>query len=203
MSVNEKWVKEGLNNNEELKVLTPRGKGEIISLSSSGVFEIRMEKPKSAERIYRFENGEITMCTDFTLVRMVNLGFPSEELLTVAQNYPSWEECLEALDQPYPQDTTLIAFNFQNKEIAINHIRSRYIPRYYLIESCFDSHYLIKENIFFDSLQEAKEGWKKIERLADTTGHILFCALFDITESKILSRAIFTALQEITNETYW
>ncbi len=202
MSVKEKWVKEGLEDEEELRVLTTRGVGQIIFLNYAGVFEIRMEKPKLAERVYRFENGEITPHTDFTLVRIVNLGFSREQLLTVAQNYPSWEYCLEGLDQPYSQDTTLIAFDFKDKEVVTNRaIRGR--SRYHLIESCFDRHYLIKENIFFDSLQEAKEGWKRIEKLAGTTGHILFCALLDVRENKILSRAIFTTLRVITKETYW
>jgi len=200
MSVNEKDIKEGLEDEEELRVLTPRGVGQIVSLNSAGVFGVEMEK--SGKRIYRFENGEITVYTDFTLVEIVNLGFSREKLLTVAQNYPSWRECLEGLDQPYPQDTTRIAFNFQYKEVASNRaIPHR--PRYHLIESCFDHHYPIKENIFFDSLQEAKEGWKEIEKLAGTTGHVLFCTLLDIKESRILSRAIFTALRVIVKETYW
>ncbi|MCK4454189.1 hypothetical protein KAU51_02485 [Candidatus Parcubacteria bacterium] len=202
MSVKEEWVKEGLEDEEELSVLTPRGKGKIVSLNSAGVFRVEIEKPKLGKRVYRFENGEVTPHTDFTLVRIVNLGFLREKLLTVAQNYLSWEECLEELDQPYSQDTTLIAFDFQDKEVATNRaIPQRY--RYHLIESCFDRHYLIKENIFFDSLQEAKKGWKKIEKLAGTTGHILFCTLLDVRESKILSRAVFTTLQVITKETWW
>ena len=202
MSVNEKEVKESLEDEEELRVLTPRGVGQIVSLNYMGVFEVKMEKPKSGKRVYRFKNGEITACTNFTLVEIVNMGFSREKLLTMAQNYSSWEECLEVLDQPYSQDTTRIALNFQNKEFTANPvIPSTY--RYHLIESCFDRHYLIKENIFFDSLQEAKEGWKEIEKLAGTTGHVLFCALLDIEESRILSRAIFTTLRVIVKETYW
>ena len=202
MSVKEKWVKEGLEDGEELRVLTPKGKGEIVSLSSAKVFEVRMEKPKSAGRVYRFENGEITPYTDYTLVRIVNLGFAREQLLTVAQNYSSWEECLKGLDQPYSQDTTLIAFDFQDKKFA-TYRGIPHRPRYHLIEAYFDCHYLIKENIFFDSLQEAKEGWQKIKKLGGTTGHILFCSLIDMETGEILSRAIFTALRVITRETYW
>ncbi|MGB2762227.1 MAG: hypothetical protein WBC21_01650 [Minisyncoccales bacterium] len=203
MSVEEKWVEERIDNNEELKVLTPKGKGEIISLNSAGSLKIRMEKPKLGELVYRFENGEITVCTDFTLVEIVNLGFSREQLLTVAQNYLSWRECLEGLNQPYSQDTTRIAFNFKYKEVTTNR-RIPQIHRYHLIEALFDNHYMVrKSNVYFDTSLEAKEGWAKIERLAGTTSHILFCALLDIRESKILSRAILTTFQVITKETYW
>lgn len=202
MSLKKEWVKPGL------RVLTPNGPGALLSPETASGFygqhyEVELDEPVSGEKtvICHCQEGEVVVESDFSMLRVINLGFLDYHLISGVQNYPTWEECLEALKQPFSQDENLLALNFREKKFQTN----RFLPaieRYNLIQCYFDAHHRMEAK-FYDSKEEAKEAWKEIDKLSGTTGYIMLCCLIDHKTLEILSRAIFSRFKVIIKETWW
>lgn len=192
MSFKKEWIRPGL------RVITPEGTGELISYGE--ICEVKLYKPFALEEISSFGLGEIVIESDFTLVRAINC---EGTLISNAQNYPTWEETLGALSQPFSQDETLIALNFKEKTFRAN--RFLLLWPYHLIEVYFDMYWTKREaeSEVYEDLEYARAAWQRIDALEGTTGHILLCCLVHFETSRILGRAIFSALNVITKETWW
>ena len=180
------------------KVLTRNGPGEIISFDKNRI-QVELDKAIPGKKIFFFKEGEITIDSDFTLVRVINLGTYSHRLIANAQNYPSWEECLEALKQPFPQNETLIALNFKERKFESNRLLRG--ATYNLIEVYLDMYWPMDAK-FYEFESEAKEAWKKIDDLDGTIDHILLCTLINLETFQILTRAIFSTMEVIKKEVY-
>ena len=195
MSVKEEWLK------PRLRVLTPNGPGIIKYSRVNGVCRVKLDDPVAGEEISVFQRGEVVVESDFTLVRLVNLGFLDYYLISSAQNYPTWEECLEALKQPFSQDEILIALNFEKKEFRTNRLLPQ-TEKYNFIQCYFDVHKHMEAK-FYDFIEEAKKAWEEVDRLDGITNYILLCCIIDLETSQILSRALFSRMKVIAKETYW
>ena len=161
---------------------------------------VKLDEPVAGFETVYLEPGEIVIESDFTLVRAINC---EGTLVTNAQNYPSWEEALEGLFQPFSQDETLIALNFQERILRTN--RSLPAWPYYLIEVYLDMYWSKREleGKVYEDFDEAKAAWQKVDALSGTTDHILLCTLINLETSRILTRAIFSTLKVITKEAWW
>lgn len=187
MSLKKEWVKPGL------RVLTRSGPGEIISYGE--ICQVVLDN--AVGKIAFFEKDGIVIESDFTVVRVINLGTFTERLITSAQNYPSWEECLRALEEPFAQNETLLALNFQERKFESNRPLGN-LTAYQILEIYLDK-YQSMETKFYDSIQEAMEAWLKITELSGASS-ILLCTLIDLEASQILARAIFSTFGVCTKE---
>ncbi len=192
MSFKKEWLK------PRLRVLTRDGPGELISYKE--ICEVKVDEPVAGENTRFYEEGEIVIESDFALVRAINC---EGMLIANAQNYPSWEEALGGLSQPFSQDETLIALNFQERVLRTNRPLRRW--PYHLIEVYLDMYWPKREleSKVYDNLEEARVAWQEIDALSGTTDHILLCTLINLETSRILARAIFSTLKVITKEVWW
>jgi hypothetical protein len=192
MSIKKEWLR------PRLRVLTRNGPGELLQYGK--ICKVELDQPVAGKRIDYYEPGEIVIESDFTLVRAINFA---GILLVNAQNYPSWEETLEGLSQPFSQDETLIALNFQERVLRTN----RSLPAWpcHLIEAYFDIYWPKREleSEVYNDLEEGKRAWQRIDNLSGTVDHILLCTLVNLSTSRVLARAIFSTLKVIIKQTWW
>lgn len=193
MSLKPAWLMDGL------RVLTRNGPGRLSKCYGGVMCEVELDEPVAGRKIIAIEYGEIVLESNFTLIRAINCG---GLLITNAQNYPSWEETLEALFQPFSQDETLIALNFQERILKVNRLLP---PCFHLLEVYFDMYWPSREqeSEVYSESHEARRAWQRIDGLSGTSDHILLCILIDLETSRILARAIFSALKTITKEVWW
>ncbi|PIR73048.1 MAG: hypothetical protein COV26_00635 [Candidatus Nealsonbacteria bacterium CG10_big_fil_rev_8_21_14_0_10_36_23] len=198
MSFKKEWLK------PRLRVITRDGPGELISYRK--ICEVKLDEPFAGKNIHLYEEGEIVIESDFTLVRIISGVFPTgpdlPDLVIGAQNYPSWEECLKAFEEPLSQNEELLALNFKEQKFKRNPPCLRNVELYYLIETYLGLYWLIKAK-FYDSQEKAKEAWQRIDELSKRTDDIFLCTLIDEVNSRILTRAVFSTLKVITKEVWW
>jgi len=195
MSLKAEWLKQGL------RVLTKDGKGKLFTWESTRTCEVELDEPIAGARKVHYETGEVVLESDFTLIRVINTGFSTERLLVNAQNYPSWKEILEGLAQPFSQDETLVALDFQKKKFQSNRPFGMPDNPYHLIEVYFDMYSPMKVKVYTTE-REAREAWEEIEKLSGTSGHLLLCVLINLETSQILAKALFATLKVVTKEVY-
>jgi len=192
MSFKKEWLR------PELRVLTRNGPGVLFSFEE--ICRVELDEAVAGQKVHIFEPGEIVIQSDFTLVRAINC---EGTLISNAHNYPSWEETLEALSQPFSQDETLIGLNFRERILRTN----RPLPAwpYHLIEVYLDMYWSKREleSKVYGYLEEGKRAWQRIDEFCGTTDHILLCTLVNLETSRILARAIFSTLKVITKEIWW
>ncbi len=191
------WVEYGS------RVLTRNGPGKIISCEETHGL-VRLDKTWAESKDFYYEDrGEITLESEYTLVRIINLGSLKPILLVNAQNYPSWEECRKALEKPYASNETLLALNFESKIFESNRKVESEIP-FQILETGLSVYRKPMEVKFYSSLEKAKKAWQKdVDVLSGTTGDILLYTMLDFENKKILAKAVFTTTQTVSKETYW
>lgn len=181
------------------RVLTRNGPGELVSYGGMGA-EVELDKPWAGSKFAFFgEADEIVVESNFTLVRIINLGSFTSRLIADAQNYFSWDECRNALEGPFASNETLVALNFE-KRIFESNRRIESANPYQVLETGL-SIYRPTEAKLYSSLKKAGEAWKKnIDVLAGTSGNILLCVLLDLENKRILAKAVFAATQVVSKE---
>jgi hypothetical protein len=207
LSFKEEWL------NLTRKVITPFGKGEIISIEDMGPFgkkcKVRIE---TTGRIEILPIEEVVIDSDYTVVRVINLSpgiVPGMVLFSNAKNYPTWEEARESL-KLYSTNETLIALNFKERRFESNRILRGIIDplflvkaNYHLIQAYFNNYWQMEVN-FYTTESIAKYAWEeRIENCDGTSEWIWLNALIDLKTRGILARAIFHAMGVIVRETYW
>lgn len=197
MPIKTEWVGYGS------RVLTRNGPGRLVSFEETHGL-IRLDKAWAGSKDFYYEDlGEITLESEYTLVRIINSGSLKPILLVNAQNYPSWEECPRALEKPYASNETLLALNFESKIFESNRKLESEIP-FQILETGLSEYRHPTEVKFYSSFEKAKKAWKKdVDVLSGTSGDILLCTLLDFENKKILAKAIFATTQTISKETYW
>lgn len=198
MSFKVEWLK------ATKRVITSNGLGEIIACRNiPPAYTVEIDEPVAGDKTVFCEKGEVVVDSDFSLFKAINV---QGRILGNAQNFPSWEECLNGLNQPFSQDETLIALNFQTKALRLNRPLHTVVYPYHLVGAYMDMYWPVDSETgggLYKRLEGAKEAWEKIDRLDGTSGHILLYALFDFNKSQILARALFTTLKVIKKETWW
>lgn len=197
MSFRKEWVKYGL------RVFTRNGPGKLISCEEMhGV--VRLDKPWAGSRDFYFEEqGEVVLESDFTLVRIINLTSFTPILVTSAQNYWSWGECLSAMEDLYSSNETLLALNFQKRVFESNR-KLKGEDLYQILETGLSVYRQHTKDKFYFSLEEARKAWHEdIDVLSGTSSDILLCALLDFENNKILAKAFFATTQVVSKETFW
>ena len=197
MSFRTEWTEYGS------RVLTRKGPGKLISCEESRGL-VRLDKSWAGSKdFYYEERGEITLESNFTLVRIINLTSFASTLVMNAQNYSSWEECLRALEEPYASNETLLALNFERKIFESNRKIESEDP-YQILETGLSVFRQSLEIRFYSSLEEVQAAWQEdIDSLSGTTGDILLYTMLDFENKKILAKAVFTTAQTVSKETYW
>lgn len=149
MSFKTEWVAFGS------RVLTRNGPGRLVSLGGMGG-EVELDKSWAGSRfLFVGEPGEASLESDFTLVRIINLTSFAPTLIMSAQNYPSWEECLKALEEPYASNETLLALNFKSKIFESNRRIESEDP-YQILETALSIYRQSLEAKFYSFLEEAQ-----------------------------------------------
>ncbi|MBU4000359.1 hypothetical protein KKG29_04285 [Patescibacteria group bacterium] len=197
MSFNTKKLKRGS------RVLTRNGPGELVSCGGMGVgVGVELDRPWAGSKFVFFgEAEEIVVESNFTLVRIINLGSLAPRLIAGAQNYLSWDECRNALEEPFALNETLVALNFEKRILESNR-RLGNADLYQILETGL-SIYQPAEAKLYSSLKKAEEAWKKnIDALSGTSGDILLCALLDLENKRILAKAVFAATQVVSKEIF-
>lgn len=196
MSFKKEWLKW----NFFRRVITTNGPGTLIYFGperkARHKWKVKLDEAVAGRRTLCIDEGELSIESDFSLVRVINTN---GILLSNAQNYLSWDECLEALTQPFSQDESLIALNFIDKKLELN--RPLKAPPYQIIETYIDMYWKMNAK-FYETLEEAMEAWKKIDMIGGTSGHILLCTLVSLDANRILARALFTTAKVIKKEVY-
>jgi hypothetical protein len=190
MSIKKEWQ------SPDLRVWTQFGPGKVVVFGKY-CSKVKLDELWAGGEKVDLGNGEIVLENNFTVVRAINCD---GLLIANVQNYPSWEEALTVLEQPFSQNETLIALNFQEKIFKTN----RDFPSrpYLLVEVYFDMYTksIEEESKVYYNFEEAKDVWQKVEQLCGTSGHIFLCALVDLEKSKILGRAAFCLLKIINKD---
>lgn len=195
MSFRKAWEKYGA------RVLTRNGPGKLFSFIGNGV-EVKLDKPWAGKKSRFFdETDEIVIESNFTLVRIINLGSSTPRLITTGQNYPTWDECRNTLGGPFASNETLIALNFE-KRIFESNRRLENTDLYQVLETTLNA-YQATEAKLYSSLEKARKAWQDdIDALSGTSGDILLCALLDFENKRILAKAVFAATQVVSKEIF-
>ena len=188
-----------------LRVLTRNGPGRLMSFEDqSGI--VKLDKAWAGSRDLHFcskDQSEMVLESDFTLVRVINLSTFAPIFITSAQNYPSWEECLNAMNDMYSSNETLLALNFKQRVFKANRNIISEDP-YQILEVGLSVYRQHTVNKFYSSLEEAKKDWKDdIDAMSGTSGELLLCVLLDFDKMEIMARAIFATTQVVSKETFW
>lgn len=198
MSIKNSWLKRGL------RVLTSHGPGVLdfgILRGSSRV--VNLDKSFAGASVYYpSRKEEVVVESDFTLLKIMRSGVLGDNaLMSNAQNYPSWKECVEALEGPSSPNETLIALNFQKKELLSNF---PLVPKNtLLIRTCFNM-FDNREWEVYVTPEEGKRAWESISgKLDGTGGPVTLWTLIDVEASRILARAILSTHKVILKETWW
>lgn len=197
MSFKIEWVKKGS------RVITQNGPGSLESFGGLGG-EVRLDKEWAGSKLLYFsDTGEMSLESDFTLIRVINLGKFKPILLASAQNYPSREECMSVLEEPCASNETLLALDFQQRTFESSRKIESELP-YQVLETGLSVYRRIEDVSFYSSLDEAREAWQEdVDPLAGTSGDVLLYALLDFEGRKILAKAVLTTAQVVSKETFW
>jgi hypothetical protein len=206
LSFKEEWL------NLTRKVITPLGKGEIISIEDMGSFgKICKVRIESTGRIEILPIEEVVIDSDYTVVRVINLSpgiVPEMILFSNAKNYLTWEEARESL-KLYSTNEILIALNFKERRFESNRILRKIGPlflagaNYYLIQAYFNNYWPMEAN-FYPTESEAKRDWReKVEKCGGVSEWIWLNTLIKLGTGEILARAIFHTMGVTVRETYW
>lgn len=193
MSFKKEWVK------RRTRVLTRNGPGKLISYGRIGA-KVELDKPWAGSKFAFFgETDEIVIESNFTLVRIINLGSFTPRLIVGAQNYSFWDECLNALEGHYASNETLIALNFEKRIFESN--RRLESPNPYQILETGLGICQSTEAKLYSSLGETKTAWQEnIDTLSGTSGNIWLCTLLNLENKRILAKAVFATTQVVSKE---
>lgn len=195
MSFKKEWAKYGA------RVLTRNGPGKFHSFTGAGA-QVELDSPWAGDKLLLGEVDEMVVESDFTLVRIINLGTFTPGLITNAQNYPSWDECKNALEEPVASNETLIALNFEKRQFKSNRKIESDDP-YHILEIPLNVYRVLKVKLY-SSLEEAQKAWQDdIDALSGTSDDILLCALLDFENKQILAKAVLAATQVVSKEIFW
>lgn len=196
MSLKMHWMKRGT------RVFTRNGPGAIVSCGGS-VIGVELDHLWAGEKIVYFESSdEMVVESDFTLVRVINLGSFTPRLIVSAENYLSWEECICAMRGLVSSNETLLALNFKERRFESN--RSLMNSEAYQILKTGLSVYEPVAANFYGSLKEVRDAWaKEVDVLVGTTSNMFLCVMLDFENQQILAKALFATTQVISREIYW